>query len=55
MPSISIGEGIEFYYEDSGPVKDNSHYTTLVFVHGIAFHGGMEKRNQQDFQRADLM
>lgn len=39
MPLAPVdANGTVLYYEDSGPLKGN--YTTLVIVHGTAFHGG---------------
>ncbi|KAI0065818.1 alpha/beta-hydrolase [Artomyces pyxidatus] len=36
MPLATVRDGVAFYYEDSGPLEGP--YTTLVMVHGTAFH-----------------
>ncbi|KAF8643346.1 hypothetical protein AX16_009075 [Volvariella volvacea WC 439] len=43
MPSLTIPNDISFFYEDSGPVP-GSNYTTLVFIHGMGFNGGVFKK-----------
>ncbi|KAI0043485.1 hypothetical protein FA95DRAFT_1546320 [Auriscalpium vulgare] len=39
MPLAPISNELSFYYEDSGPL--DGPYTTLVMVHGTAFHAGI--------------
>ncbi|KAI0075295.1 hypothetical protein K474DRAFT_1600021 [Panus rudis PR-1116 ss-1] len=42
MPIAPIDEhGTIFYYEDSGPPRHHDLYTTVVFVHGTYYHGGI--------------
>jgi len=38
--SISVGNNVDLYYDDSGPVAGGS-YTTLVCVHGMGFRGSV--------------
>ncbi|KAI0322889.1 hypothetical protein OF83DRAFT_1079949 [Amylostereum chailletii] len=41
MPVAPVNDhGTEFYYEDSGPLKNNT-YTTLIIVHGTGIHGAI--------------
>jgi len=43
MPTVTIDEhGNELFYEDTGAPQNSSNapYTTLIIVHGTAFHGG---------------
>ena len=41
MPIAPIdNQGHHLYYEDTGPPPDAHLYTTLVIVHGTAFHAG---------------
>jgi hypothetical protein len=41
MPSLAISEAVEFYYEDSGIPESTHNYTTIVFIHGLGYNGGM--------------
>ncbi len=42
MPAASVdGFGTLLYYEDSGALSNNSAYTTVVLLHGAAFHSGL--------------
>jgi hypothetical protein len=41
MPTIPVGvDGHHMYYEDSGPPGDSTDYSTVLVVHGTAYHGG---------------
>ena len=41
MPSVSVNDrGASWYYEDSGIPNGAAVYTTIVIVHGFAFHSG---------------
>ncbi|KAF7331333.1 AB hydrolase-1 domain-containing protein [Mycena kentingensis (nom. inval.)] len=44
MPSYTLDSGITFTYTDSGAVRSNKAYTTLVFIHGHTFHAGTFQR-----------
>jgi hypothetical protein len=42
MPTAKIeSEGPTFFYEDSGVPHGITEYTTVIFLHGLMFHGGM--------------
>jgi pimeloyl-ACP methyl ester carboxylesterase len=40
MPTLAVRKDIVFHYTDSGPV-DHDQYSTLVFIHGLAFHSAI--------------
>jgi predicted alpha/beta-fold hydrolase len=39
---IKLPDGIEIFYNDSGPVPGSEDYTTLVTLHGSGFNGGFQ-------------
>ncbi|KAH7913177.1 hypothetical protein BJ138DRAFT_670150 [Hygrophoropsis aurantiaca] len=43
MPTLTLEDDITYFYEDSGAVPGEV-YTTLVFVHGLGFNGGVFKK-----------
>lgn len=41
MPTLPVDKDNHFlYYEDGGPPPNKTTYTTLIIVHGTAFHAG---------------
>ncbi|KAJ7166068.1 Alpha/Beta hydrolase protein [Mycena filopes] len=42
MPSITLHNGVDFFYTDTGPVGGD--YTTIVIIHGHTFHSGTFQR-----------
>jgi hypothetical protein len=40
LQSLTIADDVSYYYLDSGAVPGNT-YTTLVFIHGMGFNGGV--------------
>lgn len=49
MPTLPIDErGNNLYYVDTGePPEPKKTYTTLMIVHGTAFHGGKPRQNSR--------
>lgn len=43
LESLTISDGVSYYYCDSGDVPGNT-YTTLVFVPGMGFNGGVFRK-----------
>ncbi|KAG1726060.1 uncharacterized protein EDB91DRAFT_1229168 [Suillus paluster] len=43
LESLLIGDDVSYYYFDSGAVPGNT-YTTLVFIHGMGFNGGVFRK-----------
>jgi hypothetical protein len=44
MPTIAVpGQGVQFFYTDTGPPLDAVEYPTLILVHGHTYHSGKIK------------
>ncbi|KAG2141235.1 hypothetical protein DEU56DRAFT_795856 [Suillus clintonianus] len=43
LESLRVSDNVSYYYFDSGNVPGNK-YTTLVFVHGMGFNGGVFRK-----------
>ncbi|KAG2150283.1 uncharacterized protein EDB93DRAFT_1142546 [Suillus bovinus] len=43
LENLTVSDGVSYYYFDSGNVPDNT-YTTLVFVPGMGFNGGVFRK-----------
>lgn len=43
LESLTVSEGVSYYYFDSGDVPGNT-YTTMVFVPGMGFNGGVFRK-----------
>ncbi|KAJ7260698.1 Alpha/Beta hydrolase protein [Mycena rebaudengoi] len=45
MPTIAVpGQGVQFFYTDTGPPLDAVEYPTLILVHGHTYHSEVFKR-----------
>ncbi|KAG1811492.1 uncharacterized protein BJ212DRAFT_1301999 [Suillus subaureus] len=43
LESLTVSDGVSYYYFDSGDIPGNT-YTTLVFVPGMGFNGGVFRK-----------
>jgi hypothetical protein len=40
MPAITVRDGVEYHYEDSGAPGGGGNYATFIAFHGMGFSGG---------------